>query len=471
MDYPRLPTAIRIPAKPAGFQPLILRRDATSLAFPAGTQMTATVLKQSPGSNFVKLLVAGKPLLAQSHESFTAGQILRLEVAKAGKTPTLRVLSAAGKHNAVRQTLMEALPKQIKLSTLYNDLFFVPLTDKKSVLQPLLRRRLNDIGLPESRPLLREASGKALESDESKSSNQERVGYQSKATLSVQQLPVLQQKNIKGANESPSISQATTDSNNQVKGEKLTQLTASTTPITLPSPLKALPAVLHPLFMALLNRPNIKTAEGLKKAISQSGLFLEAKLLMDPDMELSGDLKANLLKLRDALKQLSGNTTNPETLAMHEKFEGLQKKVEGAIARIVLNQIASYPADDTSKQQWHIELPVIQKDTTNPVKLLITRDSKNGAGEEKNQWSIDLELEPQGLGRISSRIVFVDNEISTFFRCERSTTNQLINDQLGVLRQRLVQSGINPGNISAQHNKNQATETLTRFQGIVDEKA
>lgn len=471
MDYPRFSSAIGKPAKPVGSLPLILRKGAAPLRLPVGTQFTATVLRQSSGSNFVKLLVGGKPLLAQSRESFVSGQTLKLEVTNAGKTPTLRILSAMGKHSGVRQTLMEALPKQIKLSTLYNDLFFAPLTDKKSVFQSALPRQTNTASSPPRKTALLDVGKKAADSEKPLTSGKTAVVVQPKVEALFQKLPLLQRESIKGTTKSPNISHVTTDTNNQIGSKERARLPPMAVPNVLPPSLKSLPAVLHPLFMNLLNRPNIKTPEGLKQAISNSGLFLEAKLLNDPDMEFTGDLKADFLKLKTALQQLSRNATHPEMFAMQEKLEDLQKKVEGAIARIVLNQIASSPTDDTLKQQWHIELPILQEDRATHAKLLITRDSRNDNGSEKDQWSIDLELEPKGLGRINSRIVYFDGEISTFFQCEHPATKQLIKGQLETLRQRFIVSGLNPGNLSAQHNENQSTETLSHFQGIVDEKA
>ena len=61
---------------------------------------------------------------------------------------------------------------------------------------------------------------------------------------------------------------------------------------------------------AILSKDELVSAEGLKRGISNSGVFLEAKLAnLLPTLQ--GDLKGHLLTLADALQKAQGNQTTP----------------------------------------------------------------------------------------------------------------------------------------------------------------
>jgi len=221
---------------------------------------------------------------------------------------------------------------------------------------------------------------------------------------------------------------------------------------------------------ALLSRDELVSAEGVKRGISNSGVFLEAKLAILP-LTLQGDLKGHLLTLLDALqKVLSDQNTSSSTEKIQPATaqatdsapaktvpnvfaEAIDKtlfnKTEGAIARIVLDQLASLPQNDDQQNLWQLEIPFTDSHHTDCVKLKINRESKANQASDQANWSVVLELNPPGLGALHSRISLIGDVIDTYFWSDQQTTTALVQEHLDLLSTRYTQAGLTVGQLNA----------------------
>ena len=221
---------------------------------------------------------------------------------------------------------------------------------------------------------------------------------------------------------------------------------------------------------ALLSKDELMSAEGLKRGIGNSGVFLEAKLANLP-LTLQGDLKGHLLTLAEALQKVQGNQNTlsgaeiihpatgkaadspPAQALLDVLAESLDKslfnKTEGAIARIVLDQLASLPQNDGKQNTWQIEIPFTDGHHTDSVKLKINPENKTNQASDQANWSVVLELNPPGLGTLHSRISLVGDVIDTYFWSDQQTTTALVREHLDLLSTRYTQAGLTVGQLNA----------------------
>lgn len=212
------------------------------------------------------------------------------------------------------------------------------------------------------------------------------------------------------------------------------------------------------IFMQTLpKRADLTTVDGLKRAVENSGLFLEPKLaLLSEGAALGTDLKAQLLRLFDALdpaaarqpskaaKDMGQAGTIPGTSGTRVLVE-LLGKVEGAIAKLVLDQLAAAPLEENGKQIWPFELPFLDGHRLDSAKLLICRErARSETGSPSYGWSVMLELHPPALGKIHCKIGLHGEQINTYFWSERKATAELIKAHAMLLDQRLRQAGLQP---------------------------
>jgi flagellar hook-length control protein FliK len=227
----------------------------------------------------------------------------------------------------------------------------------------------------------------------------------------------------------------------------------------------------HQVFGTINSKEALMTPEGLKQGISNSGVFLEAKLANQ--LPPQGDMKAQLLTLADALQQIQGSQNDVSTKerispalgqgADAEKMvstvfsenankdNALLNKTEGAIARIVLDQLTSLPQNDEQQHTWQIEIPYTNGDRTETVKLKINREANQKQSEAQANWSVLLELNPPGLGALQSRISLVDDKIDTLFWSDQAAVASLVQHNLDHLANGYAEAGLSIGRLDALH--------------------
>jgi flagellar hook-length control protein FliK len=291
---------------------------------------------------------------------------------------------------------------------------------------------------------------------------------------------------------------------------------------------------LRNVLSAMPDKGALSTAEGLKQAIQNSGLFLEARLAQmtessqNPAQSLAQDMKARLLKLADGLiarlsalegsapqgenepdavvffprpgvvsqsgallaqknAMITGGQNSPPSLAMPETAEEpapgqplqpravaerpmaesvqiapspprelelkeLLNKTESALAKIVLDQLASAPRPDSTAQSWRLDLPFHNQGQSETASLKISREGghRNGGEAERNSpWAVTLELDPPGLGKLYSRLTLLNGELSGVFWSEMPATAELVGQHLDRLDARLRAAGLKTGRLNA----------------------
>ncbi|NNE64323.1 MAG: hypothetical protein HKN34_09590 [Gammaproteobacteria bacterium] len=258
-------------------------------------------------------------------------------------------------------------------------------------------------------------------------------------------------------------------------------------PATVPAPLQA---ALKKLIAALPTRQNIRQADGLQRAVAQSGLFLEAKLAAaagGQHPQLATDLKSLLLRYLGTLRQsrfepaatrpatrpsaqaptlasgpvsaevpppLRGRLPQPQpqaspvapaaTGAIETHHPALLKQLEGALARIGLHQVATAENFNEGQNLWQLEIPVRQGNAVEIVALTIERETaRNSADtEDEDAWSVNLSLDLPNLGSLQSRISMDKQGLSTTFWTRSRNNLSLIEKRLPELRRNLELHGL-----------------------------
>ena len=234
---------------------------------------------------------------------------------------------------------------------------------------------------------------------------------------------------------------------------------------------EALQRIAVEIFNNLPDEQQLTNPLTLKKSLENSGLFLEAKLpqlLNEKPPELAQDFKLNLLKLLVVIKEHLGQA--PQTNDASPKvdvnlLQDLQQKTEGSVAKLVLDQLASLPKDDTSKQVWNLEIPFVNQQGSNKIDIEIEQDQGH-SGEDfaSPSWSVTLTLTPPGLGTIHCKVSYIDNTINTYFRSEHLDTLSMVERHLDQLREQFEAAGLHTGYMSTQEGnfKKNLQEKLAR---------
>ena len=125
----------------------------------------------------------------------------------------------------------------------------------------------------------------------------------------------------------------------------------------------------------------------------------------------------------------------------------LLHKAEGALAGIVMDQLASLPQSDGRQTVWQLEIPYVLGDRADALKLKVVREGKRGAPPLQCFWSVTLELHPPGLGTVNARISLTAGNIDSYFWSDRPETAQAIQSHLDLLAARLQHAGLSVGRL------------------------
>jgi len=162
------------------------------------------------------------------------------------------------------------------------------------------------------------------------------------------------------------------------------------------------------------------------------------------------DFKANLLKFIHALKQeLATQGEQPLNKTDIDLLKNLQNKTENTVAKLVLDQLMSLPKEDSPKQLWVIDIPFIDRQQAETVKIEIQRDRENKKQSGSGDWSVNITITPPGLGTIHCMVSYRNDAINTFFKSQNTQTTELIKHNLDYLKNQLEESGLKTGHMDA----------------------
>lgn len=176
------------------------------------------------------------------------------------------------------------------------------------------------------------------------------------------------------------------------------------------------------------------------------------------------DFKANLLKFIHALKQeLASQGEQPLNKTDIDLLKNLQNKTENTVAKLVLDQLMSLPKEDSPKQLWVIDIPFIDRQQAETVKIEIQRDKENKKQSGSGDWSVNITITPPELGTIQCMVSYRNDAINTFFKSQNTQTTELIKHNLDYLKNQLEESGLKTGHMDA-HDGAQKTQAAHPHQ-------
>ncbi|WP_310261131.1 flagellar hook-length control protein FliK [Pseudomonas sp. 3296] len=283
------------------------------------------------------------------------------------------------------------------------------------------------------------------------------------------------------------------------------------------------------LLAGLPDVQQLSTPKGLAQALANSGLFLEAKLLTGQNPTLAPDMKGDLLKLiaqltpglpantnlnaliaantlvqampsfvRSALgmlgqvsaKPLPTSFPLPERLLQSQHGEGdlehLLRLAAAAVSRLQSHQLSSLEQtgltdDGRLVSTWQLEIPMRNLQDIVPLQVKFQREEapeKEQPHERRDErepkqplWRVDLAFDMEPLGPLQIQAQLIQGSLSSQLWAERPYTASLIENNLAGLRERLLASGLNVGDLDCHLGKPPQGPQTRLEQRWVDETA
>ena len=252
------------------------------------------------------------------------------------------------------------------------------------------------------------------------------------------------------------------------------------------------------LLAALPTATQLGDAKALIQALSNSGAFLEAKLLAGGAPALATDLKANLLQLiaqattnaainpppatlaaampalaRNALGMLERVSPKPQpggfplpskllqTLEDEGDLQALLRLAAAAISRLQSHAMSSLQQTGTLENgnlqtTWQTEIPIRHGQDFIPLQVKLQREeTPDQQAERKHQaqdplqalWRIELAFDLAPLGPLQVQAQLTQGCLSGQLWAERERTARLIDTELGALRAGLLARGLHVGDL------------------------
>ncbi|MCU7250606.1 flagellar hook-length control protein FliK [Pseudomonas koreensis] len=265
-------------------------------------------------------------------------------------------------------------------------------------------------------------------------------------------------------------------------------------------------AAVDKLLASLPDVQQLSTPRGLAQALANSGVFLETKLLTGQNPTLTPDMKSDLLKLiaqltpglpsstsfnaiiaantlaqalpsfvRNALgtldqvsaKPVPSSFPLPERLLQSLEGEGdlehLLRLAAAAVSRLQSHQLSSLEQtgvtdDGRLLSTWQLEIPMRNLQDIVPLQVKFQREEapekqepneqRRDEREPKQQlWRVDLAFDMEPLGPMQIQAQLISGSLSSQLWAERPYTASLIDSNLAALRQRLLDRGLNVGDL------------------------
>ncbi|MNZ34458.1 Flagellar hook-length control protein FliK [compost metagenome] len=267
-------------------------------------------------------------------------------------------------------------------------------------------------------------------------------------------------------------------------------------------------ATVDKLLASLPDVRQLSDPKGVAQALSNSGVFLEAKLVAGLPANLAPDLKAQVVRLvaqllpglpgnaqfnpsaaastlaqvmpgmvRNALGMLGqvsprpqpGGFPLPSRLLQSQDGEGdlehLLRLAAAAISRLQSHQLASLEqtgttADGNLQTTWQLEIPLRSGQDFLPLQVKLQREEtpEQQADPERERrdplemlWRVELSFDLHPLGPLQVQAQVSQGALSSQLWAELPSTAQLIEGQLGNLRERLLARGLNVTELHCHH--------------------
>mgnify|MGYP000523286390 CR=1 FL=1 len=128
-----------------------------------------------------------------------------------------------------------------------------------------------------------------------------------------------------------------------------------------------------------------------------------------------------------------------------EREQGLQMQQADS-------NLANTPQSATTQNQQWLPLLINHQQQLQLIEFYIDKEEKkNGQGEKKNHWFINLHFDLPQLGKLGIEISMFENECNTTFWSESSSTLNQLSQHIKPLRQRLTEQGIVVADVQSRH--------------------
>ena len=368
------------------------------LPWQAGQVVSARVLDVAANGH-LSLLVQGQSVDARSPLALTAGMQLKLVVELDAGHIVLRILDNVPQQQALAAAWRTALPKQLPLA---------------SALQTLVRL-LRSMQVPSS-------DGGAMP-----------------------QSPADAQVPLPSAAELLSAATTATTAPAMTEGNRTAQ------PLFPPK----VQQLLHALLEQLPTVEQLTTADGLRTALRESGLLLQARLAQGDNSALEHDLQASLLRLSAAVAeeltaappsaapQANSDATHSEALLhLNQTLQQVAQQIDGALAHLKVQQLHTFTARNDTTTVWLFDVPMRQGSKLDVLQLRIQRETRNNDGDTVPAWSVRLHFDMPRHGTIDSVVNLIGSKIGVMFWSETPATAELLKQRMEALRAQLQQAGL-----------------------------
>ncbi|MDA7947571.1 MAG: flagellar hook-length control protein FliK [Hyphomicrobiaceae bacterium] len=225
----------------------------------------------------------------------------------------------------------------------------------------------------------------------------------------------------------------------------------------------------------------------LKQAFNRSGILYESSLLKNTGQAPpKGDIKANLLNLRTALRAWLGSEVEPKLPAANrpppptpgappradrptppqaqalppntETGSRLLGQTEAALARTRLTQISSLPdglmragQPSSGPAELNIELPLVFGGEMSVGQFQILRDGAHGSEHEQDdEWKMRFSIHFTQTGEVGATVSLRGDKTHVMLWAERDDTAETLKEALGELEQALEARGLKPGTLKCR---------------------
>jgi hypothetical protein len=197
------------------------------------------------------------------------------------------------------------------------------------------------------------------------------------------------------------------------------------------------------------------TPQAVQRAVAESGLTHEARLLAGAAQAVPGDAKLRLLHLLVDLKGLLRDAERgeraplqPDNAAQGQRAVGdslllrLLRLVEGSLSRVQLQQAASLPQDDPQRQTWQLDLPLHIGQRSWDAQLRIEREpGRDPERGDESTWAVKLSFHFDTTGELQCRIALTGDRLATTFWSEHPSTHAQVERRLPALREAFEAQG------------------------------
>lgn len=123
--------------------------------------------------------------------------------------------------------------------------------------------------------------------------------------------------------------------------------------------------------------------------------------------------------------------------------ETLRTAIEGALARLHLNQITSLQTQGTEQAQWVMEFPLPKEHGEAPLKLRLEREGRRAGGlAGEDGWRLDLEFSLEPLGPLRASVLLRGEQLNVRLWAERPDTLARLQGHLDLLESGLRRTGL-----------------------------